>query len=162
LTYLYYYDITTIVDQKGVSDIIAFNPNSWTLFIGTAIFTYEGVGLIIPIQESMKHPKKFPGVLAVVMVIVTVVFLSAGAVSYAAYGSSTKTVVLLNLPQDDKFVNAVQFLYSLAILLSTPLQLFPAIRIAENELFTRAVNTIQASNGKRTFSASCWLWSARL
>lgn len=30
------------------------------------------------------------------------------------------------------FVNAVQFLYSLAILLSTPLQLFPAIRILEN------------------------------
>ena len=29
------------------------------------------------------------------------------------------------------FVNAVQFLYSLAILLSTPLQLFPAIRILE-------------------------------
>jgi solute carrier family 36 (proton-coupled amino acid transporter) len=138
LIYLYYYDITTIVEQKGFSDIIAFNPNSWTLFIGTAIFTYEGVGLIIPIQESMKHPKQFPGVLATIMVLVTVVFLSAGALSYAAYGSSTKTVVLLNLPQDDKFVNAVQFLYSLAILLSTPLQLFPAIRIAENELFTRS------------------------
>ena len=29
-------------------------------------------------------------------------------------------------------MNAVQFLYSLAILLSTPLQLFPAIRILEN------------------------------
>lgn len=138
LIYLYYYDISTIVDQKGVSDIVAFNPNSWTLFIGTAIFTYEGVGLIIPIQESMKQPKKFPGVLATVMVIVTVIFLSAGAISYAAYGSATKTVVLLNLPQDDKFVNAVQFLYSVAILLSTPLQLFPAIRICENELFTRS------------------------
>ncbi|EED15234.1 amino acid transporter, putative [Talaromyces stipitatus ATCC 10500] len=138
LIYLYYYDISTIIDQNGVSDIIAFNPNSWTLFIGTAIFTYEGVGLIIPIQESMKQPKKFPGVLAAVMIIITVIFLSAGAVSYAAYGSATKTVVLLNLPQDDKFVNAVQFLYSLAILLSTPLQLFPAIRICENELFTRS------------------------
>lgn len=138
LIYLFYYDISTIVDQKGVSDIIPFNPNSWTLFIGTAIFTYEGVGLIIPIQESMAHPKKFPSVLAAIMIIITVIFLSAGAVSYAAYGSATKTVVLLNLPQDDKFVNAVQFLYSLAILLSTPLQLFPAIRITENELFTRS------------------------
>ncbi|CRG88008.1 Vacuolar amino acid transporter 3 [Talaromyces islandicus] len=138
LIYLFYYDISTIVDQKGVSDIIPFNANSWTLFIGTAIFTYEGVGLIIPIQESMAHPKKFPGVLAIIMIIITVIFLSAGAVSYAAYGSATRTVVLLNLPQDDKFVNAVQFLYSLAILLSTPLQLFPAIRITENELFTRS------------------------
>ncbi|KAH8428668.1 putative amino acid transporter [Aspergillus melleus] len=138
LIYLYYYDIFTISDQGGVSDIISFNPSTWTLFIGTAIFTYEGVGLIIPIQESMKHPQQFQGVLAGVMVIITIIFLSAGALSYAAYGSATKTVVILNLPQDDKFVNAVQFLYSLAILLSTPLQLFPAIRIMENELFTRS------------------------
>ncbi len=32
----------------------------------------------------------------------------------------------------------VQFLYSLAILLSVPLQLFPAVRIMENGLFTRS------------------------
>jgi solute carrier family 36 (proton-coupled amino acid transporter) len=138
LIYLYYYDIATIVAQKGVADITAFNPSTWTLFIGTAIFTFEGVGLIIPIQESMKRPQNFPSVLAIVMVIITVIFLSMGALSYAAYGSATRTVVLLNLPQDDKFVNAVQFLYSLAILLSTPLQLFPAIRIMENELFSRS------------------------
>ena len=138
LIYLYYYDIATIVDQGGVSDIKAFNPSTWTLFIGTAIFTFEGVGLIIPIQESMRRPSKFPGVLAIVMVIITTLFISIGALSYAAYGSHTQTVVILNLPQDDKFVNAVQFLYSLAILLSTPLQLFPAIRIMENELFSRS------------------------
>lgn len=43
--------------------------------------------------------------------------------------------MFVNLPQDDKFVNASQFLYSIAILLSTPLQLFPAVRIMENGLF---------------------------
>jgi proton-coupled amino acid transporter len=138
LSYLYYYDILTIVSQHGFSDIVNFNPNDWTLFIGTAIFTFEGIGLIIPIQESMKNPKKFPPVLGFVMVIITVVFVSMGALSYAAYGSKTETVVILNLPQDDKLVNGVQFLYSLAILLSTPLQIFPAIRITENELFTRS------------------------
>lgn len=46
-----------------------------------------------------------------------------------------QTVVFVNLPQDDKFVNASQFLYSIAILLSTPLQLFPAVRIMENGIF---------------------------
>ena len=138
LIYLYYYDIGTIVENKGVADITLFNPATWTLFIGTAIFTFEGVGLIIPIQESMKKPQNFPGVLALVMVIITVLFTSIGALSYAAYGSTTKTVILLNLPQDNKMVNAVQFMYSLAILLSTPLQLFPAIRILENELFSRS------------------------
>ncbi|KMU75734.1 Avt4p [Coccidioides immitis RMSCC 3703] len=111
---------------------------SWQLLIGTAIFTYEGVSLIIPIQESMKRPQQFPRVLALCMIVITVIFLSSGVLGYATFGSATETVVLLNLPQDDKFVNGVQFLYSIAILLSTPLQLFPAIRIMENGLFTRS------------------------
>lgn len=138
LCYLYYYDIYTIVKQHGVSDIVNFNPNDWTLFIGTAIFTFEGIGLIIPIQESMKDQRKFAPVLGGVMVIITVIFISMGALSYAAYGSATETVVILNLPQDSKLVNGVQFLYSVAILLSTPLQIFPAIKITENELFTKS------------------------
>lgn len=137
LAYLYYFDFLTIATQ-GVADIVNFNPKDWTLFIGTAIFTFEGIGLIIPIQESMREPAKFPRVLGVVMVIITVIFISMGALSYAAFGSKTETVVILNMPQDDKFVNAVQFMYSVAILLSTPLQIFPAIRITETELFTRS------------------------
>ncbi|KAF2015846.1 hypothetical protein BU24DRAFT_462066 [Aaosphaeria arxii CBS 175.79] len=137
LVYLYYFDIFTIVNQHGISDIVNFNPNDWTLFIGTAIFTFEGIGLIIPIQTGMKNPKKFPGVLAWVMVIITVIFISMGALSYAAFGSKTKTVVILNMPQDNKFVNGVQFIYSIAILLSTPLQIYPAIEITSQQLFSR-------------------------
>ncbi|KAI5865530.1 vacuolar amino acid transporter 3 [Durotheca rogersii] len=137
LAYLFYYDVLTL-SANGLADIIQFNQKDWTLFIGTAIFTFEGIGLIIPIQESMKSPSKFPKVMFYVMIIITVLFVTMGAVSYAAYGSKTETVVLLNLPQDNKLVNGVQFLYSLAILLSTPLQIFPAIRITENALFTRS------------------------
>lgn len=137
LAYLFYYDVLTL-NTNGLADIILFNKQDWTLFIGTAIFTFEGVGLIIPIQESMKSPAKFPRVMFLVMIIITVLFTTMGAVSYAAYGSKTETVVLLNLPQDNKLVNGVQFLYSLAILLSTPLQIFPAIKIVENALFTRS------------------------
>jgi proton-coupled amino acid transporter len=137
LAYLFYYDILTL-NTSGLADIIMFNEKDWTLFIGTAIFTFEGIGLIIPIQESMRHPQKVPKVMFVVMVIITTIFTVMGAFSYAAYGSKTETVVLLNLPQDDKLVNGVQFLYSLAILLSTPLQIFPAIRITENALFTKS------------------------
>ena len=137
LIYLGYFDIYTMA-KYGVADIINFNPRDWTLFIGTAIFTFEGVGLIIPIQGSMKNPAKFPPVLAGVMIFITVLFMLMGALSYAAFGSATKTVVLLNLPQESKFVNTVQLLYSMAILLSTPLQLFPAIGIMEAKLFPRS------------------------
>ena len=137
LIYLYYYDIKTIALRPGFADFTNFNPASWTLLIGTAIFTFEGVGLVIPIQSGMREPKKFPQVLATVIVIIGVIFISMGALSYAAYGSSTKTVILLNLPQDNKLVNSVQFLYSVAILLSIPLQIFPAIEITSQQMFSK-------------------------
>lgn len=137
LIYVYFYDVKTIVKQGGISDIENFNPEYWTLLIGTAIFTFEGVGLVIPIQSGMADPKKFPRVMGTVMIIITVIFISAGALSYAAYGSHTKTVILLNMPQDNKLVNSVQFIYSLAILLSTPLQIYPAIEITSQQLFSK-------------------------
>jgi solute carrier family 36 (proton-coupled amino acid transporter) len=137
LLYLYYWGARTIT-LEGVADVQLFNQKSWTLFIGTAIFTYEGIGLIIPIQESMKKPHQFNPVLAGVMVAITFVFVSMGALQYLAYGSHVETVIILNLPQNSRLVNGIQFLYSVAILLSTPLQLFPAIRILENWLFIRS------------------------
>ena len=76
--------------------------------------------------------------LATFLTSIKVLFGGAGALSYAAYGSEIQTVVIVNLPQDKKFVQVVQFLYSMAILLSAPLQLFPALRILENALWTRS------------------------
>jgi proton-coupled amino acid transporter len=136
LAYIYYYDIATIASRHGLaSSVELFNPKSFTLTIGSCIFTFEGIGLILPIQSSMKHPEKFDGLLYTVMIIITVLFTAVGALSYGAFGSDTKIEVINNLPQGDKFVNAMQFLYSMAILIGVPVQLFPAVRIMEGKLF---------------------------
>ncbi|CAI4034625.1 hypothetical protein SMKI_11G0720 [Saccharomyces mikatae IFO 1815] len=136
LVYVYVYSIYYIAVNGIASDtMLMFNKADWSLFIGTAIFTFEGIGLLIPIQESMKHPNHFRPSLSAVMCIVAVVFISCGLLCYAAFGSDVKTVVLLNFPQDTSYTLTVQLLYALAILLSTPLQLFPAIRILENWTF---------------------------
>ncbi|KAI9237072.1 MAG: transmembrane amino acid transporter protein-domain-containing protein [Podila humilis] len=137
LAYLYYYDIFTIA-TSGIADVVLFNKKDFALFIGTAVFTFEGIGLIIPISESMKEPEKFPKVLTGVMIGITALFTSLGALSYATFGSETKTVILLNLPQQSHLVQTVQGLYSIAIMLSIPLQLFPAIRIMETCFFTKS------------------------
>lgn len=135
LTYIYYYDIRSIAQNGLEPTVELFNPKAFTLTIGSAIFTFEGIGLILPIQSSMKRPDQFDHLLYVVMAIITVVFTSVGALSYSTFGSQTRTEIISNFPQTDKFVNAVQFLYSLAILVGTPVQLFPALRIMEGKLF---------------------------
>lgn len=136
LCYLYGWSGIHLI-TKGIEDVVLFNSKDWTLFIGTAVFAYEGICLIIPIQESMKHPEKFDSLLGAVMIIITVIMVSVGVLLYAATGSKVQTVILLNLPHSAA-VSLIQLLYSLAILLSTPLQLFPAIRILEQSLFSRS------------------------
>lgn len=56
--------------------------------------------------------------------------------AYLTFGSEIQTVVITNLDTSSKLVQAVQLLYSVAILLSVPLQLFPAVRIMEQGIFT--------------------------
>ncbi|KAI0045839.1 hypothetical protein FA95DRAFT_1560710 [Auriscalpium vulgare] len=127
-----------IIAQRGIAKVDLFNPTDFPLLIGTAVFSFEGIGLVIPITDSMREPHKFPPVLSGVMIFLLVLFGGAGALSYLTFGADIKTVVLVNLDSTSSLTQAVQFLYSLAIMLSVPLQLFPAVRIMENGLFTRS------------------------
>ncbi|EXJ90195.1 hypothetical protein A1O1_03294 [Capronia coronata CBS 617.96] len=137
LAYIYYYDIATLADQGLHKTVQLFNPDHYTLTIGSAIFTFEGIGLILPIQSSMKQPERFEPLLWTIMLIITIIFTSVGALCYATFGAATKIEVISNFPQSNKLVNAVQFLYALAVLAGTPVQLFPALRILENKIFGR-------------------------
>ena len=137
LGYIYYFDISSIATEGINKTVHLFNSRDFTLTVGSAIFTFEGIGLILPIQSSMQEPQKFQGLLFTVMFIITIIFTSIGALSYATFGDITKVEIISNFPQDNKLVNAVQFLYSLAILVGTPVQLFPALRILEGSLFGR-------------------------
>lgn len=135
LIYLFYYDLKELF-TIGMVQVEMWNPLHYPLFLGTAAFTFEGIGLVIPITESMKDPKKFPRVLTRALTVITCLFITMGALSYMTFGENVQTIILLNLPSKDPMVSSIQTLYSLAICLSIPLQLFPAIRIMENGLFT--------------------------
>jgi solute carrier family 36 (proton-coupled amino acid transporter) len=99
LCVLYYFDIVTLA-SNGIADIALLNSQDFVLFLGTAAFAFEGIGLVIPIQESMIRPEKFKFVLTAVMIILILLFTSIGALSYMAYGSAVKTVIISSLPQD--------------------------------------------------------------
>jgi proton-coupled amino acid transporter len=135
LVYIYQYDISFIASHGIHRSVELFNPNGYTLTLGASIFTFEGIGLILPIQSSMKKPHHFEPLLGVVMVLITLVYISVGALCYSTFGSDTQIEVINNFPQDSKLVNAVQFMYALAVLVGNPVQLFPAIRIIEAKIF---------------------------
>ncbi|KAF6804281.1 amino acid transporter [Colletotrichum sojae] len=133
--YIWWYDISALATRGMDPSVKLFNPASYTLTIGASIFTFEGIGLIIPIQASMKKPEHFEPLLAGVMLLITCVFTSVGALCYATFGDATQIEVINNYPQDSRLVNAVQFMYALAVLVGNPVQLFPAMRIIEGKVF---------------------------
>ncbi|ORX91640.1 hypothetical protein K493DRAFT_317139 [Basidiobolus meristosporus CBS 931.73] len=134
IIYIFYVDIDHFV-TAGAGDFDLFNSKDFPLFIGTALFSFEGIGLVLPVVNSMKDPKRFPTVLAMVIVCVIVLFVGVGAVSYAAFGSATDTIILLNMPANQPATKVVQLCYVVAILLTFPLMVFPATRILEGALF---------------------------
>ena len=93
-----------------MQDLTNFRERNFTsslhqlpLFFGTAIFAFEGIALVLPLQNSMKIPRDFSkcfGVLNVGMVFVTFIFLSFGGIGYWKYGEDTQGSLTLNLPMD--------------------------------------------------------------
>ncbi|KAI1264356.1 transmembrane amino acid transporter [Xylariaceae sp. FL1019] len=156
VSYIYYYDIAHLATEGLNQTVVLFNPAKYTLMIGSAIFTFEGIGLILPIQDSMAKPQRFEWLLAVVMILITIVFTAVGVLCYATFGTDTSIEIISNYPQTSKFVNAVQFLYSLAVLGGNPVQLFPALRILEGSIFgsrsgKKSVRTKWKKNAFRAF-----------
>lgn len=144
LVYIWYYDIAALASQGLHPTVELFNPRDFTLTIGSAIFTFEGIGLLLPIQSSMAQPEQFSRLLYIVMIVITIIFTSIGALCYATFGDRTRVEIISNFPQTSKLVNVVQFLYSMAVLVGTPVQLFPAVRIIETSLFG------ERASGKRS------------
>eukprot|EP00834_Sanchytrium_tribonematis_P000020 NODE_2_length_91304_cov_0.692462.p20 type:complete len:403 gc:universal NODE_2_length_91304_cov_0.692462:40042-38834(-) len=119
------------------AEIHLFNSlGNTSLFLGTAIFTYEGFGLVIPISQSMKEPRKFGMVLVTTLLLVSIIYILIGTLGLAAFGDAVETVILLNFPSTIA-LQVIQIGYVIAVMLSLPLQFFPAIEILEEPLFSK-------------------------
>ncbi|XP_071446204.1 proton-coupled amino acid transporter-like protein acs [Hetaerina americana] len=102
------------------------------LFLGTTIFAFEGIGLVLPLQNEMRYPKKFSspfGVLNGGMTMVTLLLLTVGNLGYLQYGDGIKGSISLNLPEQDIMAQCVKVALSFAVMCSYALQFYVPIDI---------------------------------
>ena len=112
-------------------DLVAPNPATIPLFFGTAMFAFECIALILPIENRMTNRRAFhgwDGLFTFSMTVVLVAYLFVGFYGYLAFGRESR-MILSNLPSDDWLYKSVKILYGSAIFFSYNLQLYVPISI---------------------------------
>ena len=78
--------------------------SQYPLFFGTAMFTFEGIGVVLPIENQMKTPgdiRGWNGVLNMAMAMVTSLYMAVGFFGYLKYGEDVLGSITLNLPNNE-------------------------------------------------------------
>lgn len=102
------------------------------LYFGTAMFAFEAIGLVMPIENKMRNPEDFGGLTGVLnlgMAFVVCLYTAMGFYGYLKYGDEAEGSITLNLPQKEWLFMAVNLMYAVAIFISFGLQLYVVIRI---------------------------------
>ncbi|GFY37042.1 hypothetical protein TNIN_60311 [Trichonephila inaurata madagascariensis] len=95
----------------------------WPLFFGTALFSFEGIGVVLPLENEMKKKRSFKTIVNSGMTVVVCLYLLIGICGYLKYGMNVRPSITFNLPVGC-FSEVIRLLFALAIFLSYPLQIF--------------------------------------
>ncbi|XP_070495587.1 proton-coupled amino acid transporter-like protein pathetic [Chironomus tepperi] len=109
----------------------------WPVFFSTVIFAMEGIGAVMPVENSMKKPQQFlgfPSVLLIAMITVCVMYTVLGFLGYVRFGSEIQGSITLNLPTDEWPAITGQVLIGIAILFTFGLQFYIPMEILMKKL----------------------------
>uniref|UniRef100_A0A1B6EEK5 Amino acid transporter transmembrane domain-containing protein n=1 Tax=Clastoptera arizonana TaxID=38151 RepID=A0A1B6EEK5_9HEMI len=101
------------------------------LAFATILFGMEGVGVVLPIENSMKNPSNFlgwKGVFSRAMAFVILLSLVTGAFGYIKYGDDVKGSISLNLP-NTILAEVIKVLVAVAIVCTYGLQIMAAAQV---------------------------------
>jgi len=118
----------------SVDSVPAIEPDftKWPLFLATTIYTFEGIGVILPLENKMKNPQAFlpwNGVLNTAMVISCCFYLAVGFFGFLKYGKDCAGSITLNLPANSWMNDAVRIMFSVAMYASYALQFYVPVEI---------------------------------
>ncbi|XP_076343746.1 proton-coupled amino acid transporter 2-like isoform X1 [Tachypleus tridentatus] len=96
------------------------------LYFGTTIYAFEGIGVVLPLENEMQNPQDFGGcngVLNTGMVIVCCLYVAVGFFGYLKFGKEVKGSITLNLPPEPAY-ELVRLMFAIAVFLSYAIQFY--------------------------------------
>ena len=124
-------------EKKFAEDITPFNSDTYLIFMGTAIYAFEGVGIVLPIKDIAKNQEDFPKVLVLVITVVFLFLSSFGWFWYFVYGSQLANAPWITklLPSGSIPLQIGLIFFMGNVIISYPLVIHPANMISESYIF---------------------------
>ena len=154
---------SNIVENKGFSNDIHFiNTNTYLSFIGTSIFAYEGIGVVLPVKDTWKNPKNYSFIAILVLIVWSLLYFIFGAFNYLSYGATVlKSAPLITkaLPQNSRIIQCSVILYIFTSFISYTLILHPANIVIESYLFPHKHGVKYSKHLKNLSRAALVAWT---
>lgn len=123
---------------KFSSNVKSFNRDNYLIFVGTAIYAFEGVGIVLPVKDACQFPKDYLKVLCLVLAVVASIYLGFGGFNYFVYGSellSEAPLITRLMPQGSIPFEIVMVMFTINIFISYPLVIHPTNMVLESYIF---------------------------
>jgi len=131
--------------QRNLASLPALT-DAWFLFIGTSFFMMEGsITLLVPLQEAVFLPEdkaKFPTINQTVTTWIVVFYIFFSFICVAGFGEGLQTALTASLK--GSLASTVQLAYAVAVVLTFPLQAFPAMEVTRKAI----LGDIRTSKGE--------------
>lgn len=85
--------IFVFVDLPPTSDVVPVNTKAFSVFLGIVLFSFEGIGLALPINNSMLARRHYPRAHGFILVCVCSLYILFGALCYFRLGTLTPEVI---------------------------------------------------------------------
>uniref|UniRef100_A0A7N0T0H7 Amino acid transporter transmembrane domain-containing protein n=1 Tax=Kalanchoe fedtschenkoi TaxID=63787 RepID=A0A7N0T0H7_KALFE len=106
-----------------------------TLFygIGVAVYAFEGIGMVLPLESEMAEKQSFEKILALSMSFITLTYAAFGLLGYFAFGESTQAIITANLSKG-LTGTLVQLGLCVNLFFTFPLMMNPAYEVVERRV----------------------------
>ena len=100
--------------------------------IGFSIYTFEGIGILMPCMQACDCPEQFDKILLLAYAAIVLMFIVYGELAYFAYGMNQTQQITGMLPQGDLIVKILITMNVLMLMLTYPLTIYPTNQILES------------------------------
>ncbi|KAF9617279.1 hypothetical protein IFM89_035223 [Coptis chinensis] len=122
-------DVMISLKQKPVLE--AFGGLSVALYgLGVAVYAFEGIGMVLPLESKTKNKEKFGKTLGWSMCFISLMYVGFGALGYFAFGDEIQDIITPNLGKG-LLSNLVQLRLRINLFFTFPLMMNPVYEVFE-------------------------------